>query len=143
MQSQTLSTGAFGGFDGLGAVRILLAAQDVSARLTLQAVLEKSGYLVGLATSPDDAIERIETCQYTLVLCHSRGDADGDCERIVAAVSALGHGPAAALLRISPEADGAESSAEVLVQPLDVPQLLTEISELLAERACGRSTALA
>ena len=74
MQYGTLSAGAFGGFGGFGAVRILLAAREMTARLTLQAVLEKSGYLVDVASSPDNAIDRIETGQYALVLCDPRGD---------------------------------------------------------------------
>ncbi len=143
MQSQTLSASAFGGFGGFGAVRILLAARDMTARLTLQAVLEKSGYLVDVASSTENVIDRIETGQYALVLCDPRGATEGDCERIIAAASKQEHGPAAALLRISPEAGSAESSDEVLVEPLDVPQLLTEITDMLAERACVQATAIA
>ena len=144
MRTQTVGTGAFGGFGGFGAVRILLAAaRDITARLTLRAVLEKSGYLVDLAASADDAIDRIDTGQYALVLCDPRGDQSGDCERILAAARELEHGPATALLKISPDSGESESSDEVFVEPMDVPQLLTEIAELLAERAYGRATAVA
>jgi len=143
MQTQAVGTSAFGGLGGFGAVRILLAACDMTARLTLRAVLEKSGYLVDLAASADDAIDRIQNGQYALVLCHPPADQTEDCERIRDAAREQEHGPATAQLKISPDSAGSESSDEVFVEPLDVPQLLTEITELLAERAYGRATAAA
>ncbi len=143
MQAQSIGTSTFGGLGGFGAVRILLAARDLTARLTLRAVLEKSGYLVDLAASSDDAIDRIDSGQYALVLCDPPSDQSGDCERILSAAREQEQGPAMALLKISPDSAGSESSDEVFVEPLDVPQLLTEITELLAERAYGRATAAA
>ena len=41
-----------------GSVRVLVAADDVPARLTLEAVLAKSGYAVDSAASSTEAMER-------------------------------------------------------------------------------------
>ena len=47
-------------------IRILLAMDNVAARLTLEALLRKSGYAVDSAASLPEAMEKVEGEQYAL-----------------------------------------------------------------------------
>src|SRR5262245_9608744 len=48
--------------------RVLLVEDDVAARLTLQTLLRAGGYCVEVAASAAEAVEKMDTRQYTLVL---------------------------------------------------------------------------
>jgi len=122
-------------FGAGGAVRVLLASDRVAARLTLEAVLEKSGYFVDSAVSAADAMERIEAQPYDLVLC----DLESDCSDLRGFAARQPNRPATATLRVSHEHSPESAGHEVLVEPVDVPQLLTQIADLIANRAYGRS----
>ncbi len=118
-----------------GAVRVLLASDRVAARLTLEAVLEKGGYYVESAVSAADAMERIEAQPYDLVLC----DLESDCSELRRFAEMQPYRPATANLHVSHEHCTDGDSNEVLIEPVDIPQLLTQIAELVANRAYGRS----
>jgi CheY-like chemotaxis protein len=139
MQSQTAGAHPRDSFGGLGAAKILLAADDVAVRLTLEAVLGKSGYVVDSAASAEEAMEKIEGGQYALVLCNLRHGSAGGSDDVLRVAKAQEYRPATAVLSVSPESEGASEADEVLVEPVDVAGLLTQITELLAGRAYGRS----
>ncbi len=144
MQAQTIGSSTTEPFGGLGAAHILLAADSVAVRLTLCAVLEKSGYLIETAASSGEAMEKIETGQYALVLCALAGEGPDACERVFDVAEAQEYHPATAAVSVSPEmGEGSPQNDEMLVQPVDVPRLLTQIADLLANRAYGRAAAAA
>ena len=126
---------------GASEVRILLAADAAAARLTLHAVLSESGYAVDCAVSPAEAMEKLETQQYDLVLCDFRDDGEDSNADLLRFAQAQEYRPAAARLRVSPEDEAADLTLmdEVLVGTMDVPALLTAIADRLAGRAYGRS----
>ncbi|MBI1355205.1 MAG: response regulator [Acidobacteria bacterium] len=123
-------------FGAAGSVRVLLASDRVAARLTLEAVLEKSGYAVDSAVSAADAMEQLESQQYDLVLC----DLERDCSELRRFAAAQPHRPATATLHVSHELPQDDlQEGEVLVAPVDIHLLLTQIADLVAHRAHGRA----
>ena len=127
-----------------GDINILLAADNVAARLTLKAVLEKSGYSVEMAASAPEAVAKIEAKEYALVLCGLEGDASVDSRSVIKFAQRQEYRPATAYVRIFHDqgtAGGEDSkgSAEVLVGTFEVAALLTQVAELLANRAAGRA----
>jgi len=120
------------------AVPVLLAADDVRVRLTVEAVLEKSGYLVDSAASAAEAMDKVESGHYALVLCDLGGPSAG--ADVLRLARAQRYHPATAVLRSASETDVAAGSDErVLVKPIDVERLLTGITDLIGARAARRS----
>lgn len=124
-----------------GGVRVLLAADDLAVRLTLEAVLCKSGYLVDSVASSGEAMEKIENSQYALVLCDLRGESSSAGRSVIQVARAQRDRPATALLKAKsdPCEECDEDADEILVKPVEVERLLTEIADLLANRAYGRA----
>ncbi len=123
-----------------GAVRVLVAVDDVAARLTLEAVLEKSGYLVDSAASSAEAMEKIENGQYALVLCNLGGESMDASRNVLKMAQNQEYRPATAYLKASPEDGGSEAeSDQLLIEAVEVPALLTQIADLIAGRAAGRA----
>lgn len=121
--------------------RVLLVDGDVATRLTLQAVLQASGYSVDSAASAQEAMDKLERGQYALVLCGARSDNREECQRVLDHARAQEYKPATAILTAS----GAEGrpgkkarSSRLLIEPQEVPDLLTKIADLLADRASDR-----
>jgi DNA-binding NtrC family response regulator len=132
MQTQSLASPAVRPLGGKDAVRILVAADRVAARLALKAVLEKSGYLVDCAASYAEAMDKIENSQFDLVLCDMRDDKPA-ADRLITFAKGQEYRPATAHLQITGD------DAGDYLEPVDVPQLLTEITDLLASRAADRA----
>lgn len=118
--------------------RVLLMEEDVTARLTLQAVLEASGYSVDSAISAAEAMDKLERHPYDLVLCGGRGDSRDECRRVISHARAQDYKPATAFLTASGGEGKRPKSGKLLIEPLEVPALLTQIADLLADRAAGR-----
>jgi len=119
--------------------RVLLLEEDVAARLTLQAILQASGYHVDLAASAPEALDKLEREQFALVLCGARSQAGDECQRVIDHARAQEYKPATALLTFSDsESKRRPKSGKLLIEPVEVPALLTKIANLLADRAAGR-----
>lgn len=117
----------------LPSVRVLLAADSAPTRLTLGAVLAKSGYRVDEAASSVEAMDLIESGQYSLVLCDLRGESTRACDRVLSLARSQYYQPATARLAVNFEGDPDRS--ELWIDPADMPELLTQLSELVAGRA--------
>lgn len=123
-----------------GRVAILLALTDVAARLTLKAVLEKSGYVVDSAASSAEAMDKVEKGQYALILCDLQGESAAASRNVLKLAQTQEYRPATAYLTTSREQSGSpRESEELLIAPVDVPALLTKIADLIASRAAGRA----
>ncbi len=119
--------------------RVLLVEDEVTARLTLRAILQASGYSVDLAGSAPEAMDKIEQGQYALVLCGLRCDDDQDeCRRVINHARAQDYHPATAYLTASGGESRHPRSGRLLIEPQEVPDLLSKIADLLADRAVGR-----
>ncbi len=118
---------------------VLLVEDEVTARLTLRAILQASGYSVDLAGSAPEAMDKIERGQYALVLCGLRCDDDQDeCRRVINHARAQDYRPATAYLTASGGESRHPKSGRLLIEPQEVPDLLSKIADLLAGRAVGR-----
>lgn len=122
--------------------RVLLVECDVTARLTLQAILQASGYAVDSAASAPEAMDKLEGSEYSLVLCGLE-DTHGECRRVIAHARAQDYRPATAFLTSS-GIDGekrkeGKRSGQLLIETVEIPALLTKIADLLADRAAGRA----
>jgi CheY-like chemotaxis protein len=118
--------------------RVLLMEDDVTARLALQAILEASGYAVDSAASAPEAMDKLEREQYALVLCGMQEGTREECERVINHARAQDYKPATAFLTASGGQSKPPKSGRILIEPLEVPALLTKIADLLADRAAGR-----
>jgi CheY-like chemotaxis protein len=140
MQTQTSISPTVMPIGGRDAVRVLVVADRSGARRALRNVLDKSGYLVDTAASSAEAMNKLDTAQFDLVLCDIQDDLAAE-NRLLTLARSQPYRPATAHLRIT--GDEAEVAGGGLVEPVDVPELLTEITELLAFRAADRASRLA
>jgi len=119
-------------------VKILLACDDARVRTAVTTVLTRSDYEVDAVASPFEAMEQIETSDYSLVLCDFRNAPAEAGPAVLQLARAQDYRPATALLQ-STAVEVAESDKDIALEPVDVPYLLTEVAELLATRAFDRS----
>src|SRR2546425_2129422 len=109
--------------------RVLLVEDDLTARLTLQAVLQESGFSVDSAASAQEAMDKLEKDQYALVLCglRSEGQANGEdeCRRVINHARAQDYRPATAHLWASGSQSKVPKSGRLLIEPQELPALLT------------------
>lgn len=118
----------------------MLAVDDVAARLTLEAVLSKSGYSVDSAASSAEAMDLIEGEQYALVLCNLGGESAGASRDVIRLARRQDGRPATAYLMTARDHGAYPAESEdLLIGPVDIPSLLTHVAELLANRAAGRA----
>ena len=139
MQIRSLGPSCLESFGGFGVPRILLAAEDVAVRLTLTAVLERCGFLVESASTADEAESKIEQGVFDMVLCDLKSQPMETRQRVLQTAKAQEYKPATALIEVSPDGAHDPDSDELLIEPVDIPQLMTQITELMANRAYGRS----
>ena len=127
--------------NGPEVARVLLVDEDVASRLTLQALLKASGYAVDSAASTPEAMDKIENDQYALVLCGLHTGTEDECRRVMNHARSQEYKPATAVLTASDDSQRNWERSRpnrVLIEPVEVPALLTKIANLLADRAAGR-----
>jgi len=114
--------------------RILLVDDEVAILLTLQAVLEISGFDVETAASAREAKLKIRNNQYHMVITDMRMESDSAGNEVVIAARKSPYRPAVAMLTAFPlpGSDSDEHDAdEVLVKPMNTNDLLVQIEALL------------
>jgi CheY-like chemotaxis protein len=125
--------------DRVELARVLLVDDDPTCRLTLKTLLEASGYRVDSAASAAEAFEKLDEDQYELVLSDLQMESPLAGLKVLAHARMMDYKPATALITsYLDELEGARRSPEMLVEPEDVPALLTKVADLIAERATRR-----
>jgi len=120
--------------------RVLLVDDDPASRLTIQTVLQAGGYRVETAASAAEAVRKMEEDEYELILSELGLESPQAGHKVLAHARMMSYRPAAALIRTY-RSDGAaarKSLRPVLIEPDDVPGLLTRVAELISERASRR-----
>jgi CheY-like chemotaxis protein len=119
---------------------VLLVDDDVASRLTLQTLLRAGGYHVDVASSAAQAIEKLDTKEYVLVLSDLGINCpDGD-QDVLAYARCKEYRPATASVtayhgsKPLPHA----RQTDVVVETEDVPRLLTKVADLIGFRAIRR-----
>jgi CheY-like chemotaxis protein len=110
----------------LDLARVLLVDADLSARLTLKTVLEAGGYQVDAAASAAEAVGKLDERQYELVL--------SDLQMVLAHARLMDYQPATAILTTY-QTKLPGISRSVLIEPEDLPGLLSKVADLISQRA--------
>jgi CheY-like chemotaxis protein len=114
--------------------RVLLVDDDPASRLTLQTVLQAGGYSVDSAASAAEAVQKLDHQQYELVLSDLQMESPEAGLKVIAHARMMNYKPATAL--VTAYRNGAsENKSSVLIEPEDVPGLLSKIAELIGGRA--------
>lgn len=114
--------------------RILLVDDDATVLLTLKAVLELNQFDVQTAGSAADAIKKLATGVYDMVITDARMETDDAGFHVIRAARQQAYNPATALLTAYPprnvdwQNNGAQS---LLVKPIGTQDLLRQIEALL------------
>ncbi|HET8826886.1 MAG TPA: response regulator [Terriglobales bacterium] len=114
--------------------RILLVDDDAAVLLTLKAVLELNQFDVQTAGSAADAIKKLATGVYDMVITDARMETDDAGFHVIRAARQQAYNPATALLTAYPprnmdwQSNGAQS---LLVKPIGTQDLLRQIEALL------------
>ncbi|MGE5644275.1 MAG: response regulator [Acidobacteriota bacterium] len=124
---------------GLDLARVLLVDDDVTARLTLQTVLEAGGYQVDAAASAAEAVGKLDEQEYELVLTDLRMESPEAGLKVLAHARMMDYKPATALVTTYQDSRGrGPNNGTVLIEPEDLPDLLGRVADLVSERATRR-----
>ena len=118
--------------------RVLLADDNPTSRLTLQTLLEAGGYRVDAAASAAEAVRKLDEEEYELVLSDLHMECPDSGLKVLAHARMMDYKPATALITTYQNSrlnHRASPSRKVLVEPEDVPELLTKVADLISERA--------
>lgn len=117
--------------------RILLVDDDVAVLLTLKAVLELNQFEVQTANSAADAVQKLATGVYEMVITDARMETDDAGFHVIRAARQQAYRPATALLTAYPprNADWKHNGAHsLLVKPIGTQDLLRQIEALLVQQ---------
>jgi len=123
---------------GLDLARVLLVGDDVTSRLTLQTVLEAGGYRVDAAASAAEAVGKLDDSEYELVLTDLRMESPEAGLKVLAHARMMDYKPATALVTTYHDHRKTRNNRHattVLIEPEDLPGLLSRIADLVSERA--------
>ena len=123
--------------------RVLLVDDDPSSRLTLQTVLRASGYHVDAAASAAEAVTKLDETEYELVLTDLHMESPEAGLKVLAHARMMDYKPATALITTyrdspPPKRPPRKASQMVLIEPEELPELLTKVAGLVSDRATRR-----
>jgi DNA-binding response OmpR family regulator len=114
--------------------RILLVDDDLAVLLTLKAVLELHQFEVHTASSAAEAMEKMATGVYQMVITDARMETEDAGFHVVRAAKRQSYNPATALLTAYPPSNGSwkdDGAQSLLVKPIGTEDLLRQIEALL------------
>jgi CheY-like chemotaxis protein len=122
--------------------RVLLVDDDPTSRLTLQTVLEASGYHVDSAASAAEAVGKLDEQEYQLVLSDLQMESPEAGLKVLAHARMMAYKPATAIVTTYQNAKSnhttPQNQVRTLVKPEDVPGLLAKVANLISERAARK-----
>ena len=122
--------------------RVLLVDDDPTSRLTLQTVLEASGYHVDSAASAAEAVGKLDEQEYQLVLSDLQMESPEAGLKVLAHARMMSYKPATAIVttyqNVKPQNNKPQAPVRTLVKPEDVPGLLAKVANLISERAARK-----
>jgi len=124
----------------MAVARVLLVDDDPTSRLTLQTVLEAGGYEVDSAASAAEAVGKLDEHEYELVLSDLQMESPEAGLRVLAHARIMDYKPATAIITAYRESQNRaeKPSPTVLIEPEDLPELLSQVAALISERATRR-----
>jgi CheY-like chemotaxis protein len=123
--------------------RVLLVDDDLTSRLTLQTVLRAGGYHVDAAASAAEAVGKLDEAEYELVLTDLHMESPESGLKVLAHARLMDYKPATALITTyrdtrRPKSPATKASQMVLIEPRELPELLSKVADLVSERATRR-----
>jgi DNA-binding response OmpR family regulator len=121
--------------------RVLLVDANVAVLLTLKAVLELHKFSVDVAASAAEALRKLESATYDLVITETHLEAEKAGLKVIRAARLQPYNPATALLTADLPADGSwktNGTESLLIKPLGTAELLSQIRTLLARHRGGQ-----
>ena len=125
--------------------RILLVDDDLTVLLTLKAILELHEFEVETAASTAEAIARLESATFHMVISDLRMETENAGLKVIGAARRQSYAPATALLTAFPpeevsarNGDGEDHPDSVLVKPIGMDALIRQIEVLLIRQADRR-----
>src|SRR5580692_7930655 len=115
--------------------RVLLVDDDPASRLTLQTVLEASGYSVDAAASGAEAVGKLDEGEYELVLSDLAMESPEAGLKVLAHARLMDYKPATALITTYQNSRTDAKKRRNLISPEDLPDLLSKIADLVSSRA--------
>jgi CheY-like chemotaxis protein len=115
--------------------RVLLVDDDLTSRLTLKAVLEAGGYFVDSAASAAEAVGKLDERQYELVLSDLGMESPQAGLKVIAHARLMDYKPATAILTTYRNNSNPDQRQPVLIEPEDLPSLLSKVADLISQRA--------
>jgi DNA-binding NtrC family response regulator len=116
--------------------RILLVDDELAILLTLKAILEMHGFEVETAASTKEALQKIDSNVYHMVITDMRMEKDTSGYDVIRAAKRQEYNPATAILTAFPtlgtdwKSQGAQS---LLVKPVGTEDLLRQLEALLVQ----------
>lgn len=116
--------------------RILLVDDELAILLTLKAILEMHGFEVETAASTKEALQKLDSNVYHMVITDMRMEKDTSGYDVIRAAKRQEYNPATAILTAFPtlgtdwKGQGAHS---LLVKPVGTEDLLRQIEALLVQ----------
>lgn len=115
--------------------RVLVVDDDVASRLTLQTVLEAGGYRVDAAATAAEAVGKMDDQEYQLVLSDLQMESPEAGLKVLAHANMMDYKPATALITAYHNTvDSHVPRGRMLVEPEDIPGLLSKVATLIAQR---------
>jgi CheY-like chemotaxis protein len=119
--------------------RVLLVHGELAPRLALQTILQAGGYVVDVAATPAEAIDKLDQGQYELVLSDSELGSRPSGRNVLAYARVKDYRPATALVTSSePDRRLGRRQHRVSIYTENLPMLLAEVAELIGIRASRR-----
>ncbi len=125
-------------FANLSLARILVAGNDPASRLTLQTILDASGYHVRTAVTSWEAVALLEGDEWDLVLTDLEMESPEAGLKVIAHANRMDYLPATAIVTTFRNWGNRPGGDSVLVETEDIPELLSKVTNLLARRVNRR-----
>lgn len=121
---------------GLDLARVLIADDHPASRLTLQTVLEAGGYQVDTAATAAEAVGKLDTDEYALVLTEMAMETPNSGLKVIAHAKMMDYKPATAFLKtdLNSSADRRQMT-DFLVAPENLPEFFAQVAALISDRA--------
>jgi CheY-like chemotaxis protein len=118
--------------------KVLLVHPELAPRLTLQTILQASGYSVDMAASIPEALVKLDENQYDLVLSEAECGSSEGGRKLLAYARVKSYRPATALITASEPSERAMGRSNIAIHTENLPILLGKVAELIGIRAIRR-----
>jgi CheY-like chemotaxis protein len=123
--------------------RVLLADAGLATRLTLKSILSTAGYAVSGVATAAEALGKLDTGEYQLVLADLRAESEDAGPQVLAYARQKNFRPATALLasdlcETGGDTSDADARSSVHISDDNISSFLSGVAELIGRRADRR-----